>query len=146
MKLDTIRIIDKSELEGTCYMEILPGEYHGQCWNEGSLYFTEEGFSYFEEIIKNIVPEYDHYEFIGILSGKWRAIANDFSKMEDLLSSAKSIDELKGKLGYFFEISQEDFNENFEKNRRDLVCTTHKFIVWIRAKLEEYDTISILGI
>lgn len=29
-------IRNKEELEGTCYIEILPGRYLGQCWNDTS--------------------------------------------------------------------------------------------------------------
>jgi hypothetical protein len=62
-----IRIItNKGELEGTCYMEILPGPYREKCWNEGSLFFEEEVFGYLEPIIKRHVETYDHYAFTEI--------------------------------------------------------------------------------
>ncbi len=36
--MENIRIItNKNELEGTCYIEVLPGAYKNKCWNEGSL-------------------------------------------------------------------------------------------------------------
>lgn len=45
---DGLKILhSRNELEGTCYIELLPGKYCGTCWNEGSLFFTEEDFGYF---------------------------------------------------------------------------------------------------
>jgi hypothetical protein len=44
--MEEIRIItNKGELEGTCYIEVLPGPYREQCWNEGSLFVTVPGVS-----------------------------------------------------------------------------------------------------
>ena len=41
--LDDIKIIiDQSEMEGTCYIEVLPGQYKHKCWNSESIYFSEE--------------------------------------------------------------------------------------------------------
>ncbi|MFZ0959301.1 MAG: hypothetical protein WAO35_00230 [Terriglobia bacterium] len=43
--MKSIRIITtKSELEGTGYIEVLPGAYKEKCWNEGYLFFDEEVF------------------------------------------------------------------------------------------------------
>jgi hypothetical protein len=45
MDMDPIRLIrDRAELQGTCYFEIMPGKFHGKCWNEGSLFLAEDVF------------------------------------------------------------------------------------------------------
>ncbi|MEH1940550.1 MAG: hypothetical protein V7L01_10080 [Nostoc sp.] len=47
--MERIRLIRSlSELDGTCYFEILPGRYEGNCWNQNSVFITEEVFGYFE--------------------------------------------------------------------------------------------------
>ncbi|MEA0562361.1 hypothetical protein [Lysinibacillus irui] len=39
-------IYDLSVLEGSCYIEILPDIYKGECWNSSSIFFTEDNFGY----------------------------------------------------------------------------------------------------
>ncbi|WP_179088476.1 hypothetical protein MKY66_11925 [Paenibacillus sp. FSL R5-0766] len=53
-------IRDREELEGTGYIEVLPGKYLGQFWNEDSIYFDEEVFGFVEKTIENIFSGYDH--------------------------------------------------------------------------------------
>lgn len=51
------------ELEGTCYIEILPGRYKGNCWNKESIFFEEETFGYLERGIEMEFSKYDHFAF-----------------------------------------------------------------------------------
>ncbi|XDD46704.1 hypothetical protein AB3N60_01015 [Leptospira sp. WS39.C2] len=54
---------DPNELEGTAYIEFLPGRYNGKCWNENSIFMDETTFSIFEDVIESILEGYDHYAF-----------------------------------------------------------------------------------
>jgi hypothetical protein len=144
--MEEIRIItNKGELEGTCYMEVLPGPYREQCWNEGSLFFEEEVFGYLEPIIKRHVETYDHYAFTEIEKEQWLAIVNDFDKLELQLISSKSISDLQNQVSFIFKRGDERFSSNFDINKTALSQLVAEFSKWIRAKTNEHDSITILG-
>jgi hypothetical protein len=145
--MEEIRIItNKGELEGTCYMEVLPGPYREQCWNEGSLFFEEEVFSYLEPIIKRHVEAYDHYAFTEIKKEQWLAIVNDFDKLELQLISSKSVSDLQNQVGFIFKRGDERFLSNFDVNKVALSRLVSEFSKWIRGKTNEHDSITILGL
>jgi hypothetical protein len=144
--VEEIRIItNKGELEGTCYMEILPGPYREKCWNEGSLFFEEEVFGYLEPIIQRHIENYDHYAFTEIKKEQWLAIANDFDKLEFQLTLSKSISDFQNQVGFIFKRGDERFSSNFDINKIALSQLVSEFSKWIRAKTNEYDSITILG-
>lgn len=65
---EKIRLIrDLSELQGTYYFEILPGKYQDKCWNQNSVFMTEEVFGYLEPIFERRAPNFDHYAFVEIV-------------------------------------------------------------------------------
>lgn len=145
--MEDIRIIkNKNELEGTCYMEILPGAYKNQCWNDGSLFFEEEVFGYIEPIIERHVPNYDHYAFTEITKEQWLEIANDLLSLASLLASVKSVEDLEGKVGFIFKRSKERFSIDFTANKTSLSHVAEEFSSWGRAKVIEHGSITILGI
>lgn len=47
-----MKIYKLDELEGSCYIEVLPGPYRDRCWNEDSIYMDEETFGYLESAVK----------------------------------------------------------------------------------------------
>jgi hypothetical protein len=144
--MEEIRIItNKGELEGTCYIEVLPGPYREQCWNEGSLFFEEEVFGYLEPIIQRHVETYDHYAFTEIKKEQWLAIINDFDKLELQLTSSKLVSDLQDQVGFIFKRGDERFSSNFDINKIALSKLISEFSKWIRAKTNEHDSITILG-
>jgi hypothetical protein len=56
---ECIRLIQNlTELHGTCYFEILPGKYEGNCWNHNSVFLTEEVFGYLEPVFERNEPDF----------------------------------------------------------------------------------------
>jgi hypothetical protein len=69
--MEDFRVIrSQSELEGTGYLELLPGPYKDVCWNEASLFFEEDVFNYLEPIILLHASVYDHYAFTEIATSQ----------------------------------------------------------------------------
>ena len=77
-------ISDKSQLSGTCYMEVLPGPYAGECWGPHSVFFREEAFSDIEAVIRARVSEYDHYAFTEIPAATWRQMFAELRETDSL--------------------------------------------------------------
>ncbi len=144
--MKAIRVItNKDELEGTGYIEVLPGSYKNQCWNEGSLFFEEEVFGYLEPLIERHEPTYDHYAFTEIEKKQWVAIADDLDALHSLLTSRVEVAELQNHIGFIFKGTAEHFAENFEPNKAALALLIAEFSGWIRAKLKEHSAMTILG-
>jgi hypothetical protein len=99
-ELVAIRLIhDKRELDGTAYVELLPGRFNGECWVEGSLFIAEDIFEYVEPILARHVPRYDHYEVTDVDSETWGRIVHDLTMASRLLESARSDAQLEDVLG-----------------------------------------------
>jgi hypothetical protein len=52
---------NKNELDSTGYMEIGPGKYSGEHWQDGFLFIWEDAFGMAEGIIAKHLPDYDHF-------------------------------------------------------------------------------------
>jgi hypothetical protein len=95
-----LRLIhDKRELDGTAYVELLPGRFNGECWIEGSLFIAEDAFEYVEPIVARHVPSYDHYEVTDVDSGTWGRIVHDLKMASQRLESVRSDAQLEDVLG-----------------------------------------------
>lgn len=142
-KMNDIKNLD--EIKGTCYMEVLPDKYKGKCWNADSLYFEEEDMGYFEPIIKQYFPSYDHYAFNEINKKDWLNIVKHFKKILNQLDHME-MDELRKYIGFIFKNSEENFCKNLEEEKIRLKNILKLFISWLENKLDTCDTISILGL
>ena len=147
LRMEAIRVIrSKAELEGTAYVELLPGPYKKQCWNEGSLFFEEEVFGYMEPIILRHFPAYDHYAFTEITASKWASITKDFRSLHAALERAASIEELKAEVGFLFRGSEARFAENFQTNRVALARLLSEVSAWVSSNAGKHGCITVLGL
>jgi hypothetical protein len=142
-----LRIIkDKSTLDGTAYVELLPGRYGGNCWNDGSVFFDEPTFGFFEKIIQKHVPEYDHYAFTEIAHGKWSAVSLRLKSFAAELSGVSSFRELPDDINFIFLDTEGEFVKDFPSNARLLAGVARELARWIDGTLKEHDAITVLGL
>lgn len=142
-----IRLIyDKSELRGTCYVELVPGKYEGQCWNDGSLFLAEEAWGYLEPVIKEVEPNCDHYSFVDVPSEKWREIVSALRTLASDIELAQKVAQLPTRVGFFFSTSRAEFAAAFKSNRDALVALIHALCAWIERQLKVQAYVAILGI
>jgi len=80
---------DKSLLTDTCFIEIGPGKYSGEHWQEGFVFVDEDDFACAEGILKNYFPDYDHFgtndisKSTGLLIiTEWRRAATNIERLE----------------------------------------------------------------
>lgn len=145
--MESIRLIyNLNELRGSCYFELLPGEYQGRCWNETSVFFTEEVFSYVEPIIEFHEPNFDHHSFVVIGKDIWKLIIQDFEKLAQELKRANNVKEIEGRLGFTFSDSAALFSNNFRSNANVLADMLRDLSEWLWENLKRYEVISVLGI
>ncbi|WP_068783348.1 hypothetical protein [Paenibacillus phocaensis] len=139
-------IRDMKELEGTCYIEVLPGKYLGQCWNENSIFFDEEVFGYLEKSLENIFSGYDHYAFNEIHRDTWLVILERLNTLVNLLDENVTIELLKEHVYFVFGSSEEEFRQDFDNNVQRLRELIIEFVTWIKEQLKTQDYVSVLGI
>ena len=142
-----LRVVrDKSELEGTVFIEVLPGRYRGKCWNDGSIFFDEETFGFFEPFIEREVPEYDHYAFTEVSRPRWIRVASSLRAFATELLVAAAAQSMPKGLRFVFSGTEVSFSQNLPGNTRALADAATGFAEWLERVLEEHDAVSILGI
>ncbi|WP_068505814.1 hypothetical protein [Paenibacillus kribbensis] len=139
-------IRNKEELEGTCYIEILPGRYLGQCWSDTSIFLTEELFGFIEKSVESEHSTYDHYAFNEIQKETWWSILGRLERVINLLEGQPKMNTLKEHIGFYFGYSENEFKKDYENNIEKLRELIKEFQTWIKEQLRSQDYISILGI
>ena len=134
-----------SALHGTCYFEFLPGKYKGKCWNQNSVFLTEEVFGYLEPVFERNQPDFDHYAFVEIQKETWMSVISDFCQLLESLEQAHDVQELEDKVGFTFRDSGACFTSDFRSNAAALIDTVRELSQWIETQLQSHDSISVLG-
>jgi hypothetical protein len=138
-------ITDHRKLEGTCYMEVLPGKYKGECWNSQSVFFEEEHFSFIEPTIIRHCPKYDHYAFTDINKSIWENILADLERLHENIRDSSRLSDIRADVDLFFTTTEQRFLESEAENMKHLRQMLNDFIRWARTTLESHDTIAVLG-
>ena len=145
--MNNIRIIkNKSELEGTSYIELLPGAYNGVCWNEGSIFFEEETFGYLELAMQKHAPDYNRYAFTQIKLDAWLEVIQELKSLQLLLQKAQSVADLNDHIGFIFRETKEHFAEDFQTNKDALIGVVEELCTWLDAKARAYGCVTVLGL
>lgn len=138
-------IRETSELQGTCYIELLPGEYKGQCWNDGSLFLAEDVFGLVEPIIARHEPRFDHYAFVTVRRPAWEGITADLERLAERAESATGVDNLRGEVGFVSAPTEAEFARDFRANADAIARLARELGGWVREQLRRHDCISVLG-
>ncbi len=145
--MKNIRIIkNKTELEGTVYIELLPGAYNGVCWNEGSIFLEEETFGYLELAVLKHVPGYNRYAFTDIKLDAWLEIIQELKSLQLLLQKAKSVADLNDHVEFIFRDTRAGFATDFQTNKEALAGVIEAFCNWINDKARAYGCVTVLGL
>ncbi|WP_242222579.1 hypothetical protein [Bacillus cereus group sp. BfR-BA-01380] len=138
-------IYDASTLEGSCYIEVLPDKYKGECWNTSSIFFTEENFGYIMPAFEKCYKKFDYFAFNEIDIATWKLLIMELEKMKQYLSEKPNPHSLKDVLGFPFAYSKEEFMENYDTNIKQLISMITEFQSWIKEKSVSTKFISVLG-
>jgi hypothetical protein len=142
-----LRILkDKSQLQGTAYIELLPGKYKGTCWNRGSLFLDEDTFGFFEGIVVKNLPDYDHYAFTEVTTPRWEPIIAKLNDFAAELRAARSPADLPADIYYFMNDTEQRFLADFSGNVQLLHQVSTELVGWLEAQAKQHDTITILGL
>jgi hypothetical protein len=136
---------DPAALEGTAYIELVPGGYRDSCWNAGSVFFTEEVFGFFEPIIERHEPRFDHFAFVDVERTTWNAILDDFADLARALRNAGSVDDVDRSMGFFYPSTKPEFAASFRENADALAALLEELRLWLREQLSRENVVAVLG-
>lgn len=139
-------ITDKQELEGTGYIELLPGVFTGKVWSSNSVYFSEESFGYMEPVFEEVVAEFNRYAFTEVPAELLPELSAKLHKLADFLTKVKSTEELNGRIGFIYAETEAIFALDFSSNRQALVDMIEELCDWLDKQADEQDAITILGL
>ena len=81
------KLMNLNDFNGTCYYEFASGKFEDQdkCWNENSVYLTEESIIVFEDILKKINSKWDPYDCVYFDKDQILKLENELkNKIEEL--------------------------------------------------------------
>ncbi|PJZ88151.1 hypothetical protein [Leptospira levettii] len=134
---------DPKQLEGTAYIEFLPGRYNGKCWNENSIFMDETTFFIFEDVIESILEGYDHYAFNELPETK-------IPLLQTLLE--QRLIEICNECLYtitptlYSAVKKDLIIKEISANKKGAIEVLEGFIVWIQGLKKQNFPLSILGI
>jgi len=145
--MESIKIIrNKSELHGTCYIELSLGKYQRKHWEDTSLFFEEETFGLIEMIFERNIPGYDHYSMNDADSESWYKVIAELKELEALLDVTDEFDDLIGKVGFVFGGTRDYFQNHFQLSKAQLQKMVSELTAWAEKNIVEHQHIAILGI
>jgi hypothetical protein len=133
-------IKNKIELKGTCYFEFLPGKYKDKCWNDNSVFISEDAIYVIEDLLKETNENYDHYSFVHYNKKQMKMLEEKFMKR---LSEMKNDVSYKIIGTYFNEEYYNELNKDIKKNRDEIIKMLEELFLWIESVKE--NEITILG-
>lgn len=88
MRRDPIRLIrGKTELQGTCHVELPLAEYRERCWNDGSVFLAEAVFGLVEPIVDlNGEDGFINSTTEGVFASNFRANTDALARLAGELS------------------------------------------------------------
>ncbi|TGM01858.1 hypothetical protein [Leptospira jelokensis] len=132
-----------NELEGTAYIEFLPGKYLGKCWNETSTFLDENTFSIFEDVFEETIESYDHYAFQELSESKFDVLLQSLGMRLDEIKE----DSLFSKSGRTLSLPERELiQKEIQSNKEGAIEVLERFIVWIQELKKQNIPLSILGI
>lgn len=145
--MENIEIIrDKSELEGTCYIELSLGKYQGKHWEDTSLFFDDEVFGLIEIIFEKHIPSYDHYNMNDADSESWSSIISELKELSAFLESANKFTDIVGKVGFIFAGTRDYFQNHFQLCKAQLLKMINELVAWAEINIKKHGYIAVLGI
>jgi len=145
--MQNIKLVrEVSDLVGTCYFEFCLGKYQGIHWQDSSVFLEDEVFGFIKPGFARIMRNFNHYSVNELDIKKRSRILSELEALVVDLESARSIEELDGKLGFLFDSTKFRFQKDFALNCRNLVHTIRELIEWIQKSVETHEYIAVLGI
>lgn len=136
----------KDEFEGTCYVEIMPSKFVGKHFNKGSIYINDEAFGLFQWAFQRYIPRYDPWGEFNVTSLKMSKTASDLEAFEKMILEGKLMEDFKTFCRMATPWLEIQLERTLQRQRAELVASTHKIVQWIREQEKTTSHFAVLGV
>jgi hypothetical protein len=135
-------IKNKSELKGTCYFEFLPGKYKNKCWNDNSVFISENALCVIEDLLIKSNKNYDHCSFVHYTNNQMEMMKNECIERINRIKNSEDykLPELYYNEEYYDELNIDDIG----KYKDEIIKMIEELVLWMESIKE--NEITILGI
>jgi hypothetical protein len=144
MEIELRLIKDTNHLEGTCYFEFLPGKYRNKCWNQGSVFLSEEAYDLLEACFSENIKGYDHYAFMEADQDAIEKIIHCLNKLEKQIEKSISAEGLSNSMK-INNYQRSELELNWPESKYRLKAMVEDINHWLQKVIKENEVISILG-
>ncbi|MGI8978720.1 MAG: hypothetical protein ACR2FY_05810 [Pirellulaceae bacterium] len=134
---------NRTELDSTGYMEIGPGRYSGEHWQEGFIFIGEDAFGVAEGIIERHFPSYDHMGMNDLPNAIVVKVIRDWRNAAEILQSLNRI-EIETVLN-LTDSQYADLRAEVETNRKEVSDLLRALANECEDFLRQNDWLCILG-
>ena len=133
---------NKHELDSTGYVEIGPGKYSGEHWQDGFLFVWEDAFGLAEGIVMKHFPAYDSLSMNDIPSAVGRKVAAEWREVAARLDGMKPV-EVSTALN--LPPSSQDLNAEIAERKSDIEAMLRELAEGLDGFCDHEDWVCILG-
>lgn len=145
--MEVIRLLrHRWELRGTLYFEFLPGVHAGLHWQSGSVFVREEFWADLGAIVARHAPGYGHYSFTPVAEESWASILSEFDALAAGLRAAVELPAAAALLPSLFRWFEPLAGPYWRRYVLQYAAMVKELSVWVRGKIAEHGTVSVLGI
>ena len=145
--METSYIIDnKYKLNGTAYIELLPGKFTGSHWNESSIFFQEYHWEFFVRTVERHYPSYNPYGFQSLSASIWEPIIKDLTAIAKKIESGSRVYDIRKDISFMSEVTESEFFSDEDRSLKTLKNTIDQLAKWLRKNLSSSQFVSILGL
>jgi hypothetical protein len=138
---------DKSEFDGSCYFELLPGPFCGKWWNSGSIFISEHTWSsYVASLIVGRVYDYDQYSEVEVPRELWTPVLHDLERLRTIVLDVESVWELNVEAHLTDSYDPFQYDRDFAQAKAELLLFIEELHGWLTTTLTTHSSISILGL
>ena len=133
------------DLDGTAYIEFLPGRPTGECWNTTSVFLEEETFTLIEAVFEQVDRHFDHYGVSTYSAAQWQLIIDGLLALQTQIADSIGFDEWRSYLRFHEDTAESILEPHFASARDALMQMIDNFVNWLRSVLKTHPEISVLG-
>ncbi len=138
---------DKSEFDGSCYFELLPGPFCGKWRNSGSIFISEHTWSsYVSPLIVGRVYDYDQYSEVEVPRDLWTRVLRDLERLRSIVLDVESIWELNVEAHLTDCYDPFQYDHDFPQIKAELLLFVDELHDWLNVTLTTHSSITILGL
>ena len=134
------------DCSGTDYYELQPGLYRGEHWQDGSLFLHSEKWALLEPSIERAIPEYEPFGCVDVGRASWAQGIGALRALSGFAREEPLPTELKIRLHFPTAASEDEFFRDLPASCSLLAETCEQLAGWLERRLNDVDSVAILGL